>query len=108
MLNRDRAIEAIQGALGRERAAKNPDEIIGMSYQFAEALIEMLKRQEQLKKYGGVIIVSPTADKEKAKKRIAEAAAEKLMDSGVIRIEEQTGCFPENMIAWSIWAVKKD
>ena len=48
MLERDKAIEAIQGALDRERAAKNQSEIIGMSYQFAEALIEMLKKQKQM------------------------------------------------------------
>ena len=107
MLDRDKAIEAIQGALDRERAAGNPDEIIGMSYQFAEALIEMLKEQKQLEKYGGIIIVSPNADKEKVRKRVAEVAAEKMINFGVIRIEEQNGLFPENMVAWSMWAVSK-
>jgi len=48
MLNNDLAIEAIKGALDRERAAGNPSEIIGMSYQFAEALIEMLKSDKRL------------------------------------------------------------
>lgn len=108
MLNNDLAIEAIKGALDRERAAGNPSEIIGMSYQFAEALIEMLKAQKQLKKYGGLIVVSQNADKEKMRKRISEVAAEKLMDFGVIRIEEQNGLFPENMVAWSIWAVRRE
>lgn len=48
MLNNDLAIEAIKGALDRERAAGNPSEIIGMSYQFAEAMIEMLKSDKRL------------------------------------------------------------
>ncbi len=48
MLDNDLAIEAIKGALDRERAAGNPSEIIGMSYQFAEALIEMLKSDKRL------------------------------------------------------------
>lgn len=47
MLKPARAIEAIQGAIDREKSAEYTDWTICMSVQFAEELIETLKAQEQ-------------------------------------------------------------